>query len=67
MLGEKRTVAIYDGLDRVHVWDVPLRRTVGDPLVGHTGKINRIAFSPDGRFLASGSDDRSVRLYALVH
>ncbi len=32
-------------------------------LIGHTGRINSISFSPNGRTLASGSHDNTVRLW----
>jgi WD40 repeat protein/GTPase SAR1 family protein len=43
---------------------VDLDRVVAEhPLRGHTGRITRIAWSPDGRWLASPSLDDSVRLW----
>ena len=32
-------------------------------LMGHTKSVNSIVFNPDGRTLASGSDDETIRLW----
>ena len=35
-------------------------------LRGHRQKINRIAWSPDGRFLASSSNDATIRIWDVA-
>src|SRR5437867_1942194 len=34
-------------------------------LQGHLGPVRALAYSPDGRVLASGSDDRTIRVWNL--
>jgi len=38
----------------VRLWDVATGQPIGEPLTNHAGTVNSVAFSPDGRILASG-------------
>jgi WD40 repeat protein len=43
-------------------WDVHTGREVGH-LDGHAGSIRGLAISPDGHYIASCGDDRTVHLW----
>ena len=46
----------------VHLWNIP-HRTVNLTLKGHTDSLSALAFTPNGRTLASGGDDGTIRLW----
>ena len=48
----------------VHVWDIPDRK-LNLTLKGHTDKVNALAFTRDGKMLASGSDDGTIQLWDI--
>jgi WD40 repeat protein/uncharacterized caspase-like protein len=58
-----RLVATDDGEDIV-IWDSSTGQQV-KRLVGHLRYINSIAFSPDGRFILSGAEDGTARIWEV--
>ncbi len=66
---EALTVTLGADEPRVAVAEDILRQALGSigglPFRGHEGAISSLALSPDGRWLVTGGDDRTARLWNL--
>jgi WD40 repeat protein len=63
---DSRTLAYNENEDgAISLWDIA-SRSVTNRLTGHEEFVSALAFSPDGQTLASGSHDRTARLWNLA-
>ncbi|KAG8777493.1 hypothetical protein FRC12_000360 [Ceratobasidium sp. 428] len=49
--------------DVVYLWDAHVSHAVAQPVEVHTGPVNSVAYSHDGAYIISGSDDNTVRIW----
>jgi WD40 repeat protein len=47
----------------IRVWDVEKGKTASGPFEGHTDDVLSVAFSPDGKYVVSGSMDETIHVW----
>ncbi|MGH8658856.1 MAG: hypothetical protein ACREV4_10410 [Gammaproteobacteria bacterium] len=50
----------------IRLWDTAHWKPIGEPIVAHDDAVWSVAFSPDSRMLATGSADKSIRLWEVA-
>ncbi|KAJ3513357.1 hypothetical protein NMY22_g15062 [Coprinellus aureogranulatus] len=48
----------------IRLWDAQTGKLMSYALIGHSGAVSSVAFSPDGSKIVSGYDDRTIRVWA---
>ncbi|KAG8718671.1 hypothetical protein FRC09_012291 [Ceratobasidium sp. 395] len=49
--------------DTIQILDACVRQLVGKPFKGHTRPVTSVAYSPDGAYIVSGSEDATIRIW----
>jgi DNA-binding beta-propeller fold protein YncE len=62
--GSSRYKSIHDRLTTIYLWNSKTGELV-DKLIGHSKRIDSLAFSPNGNIIASHSYDQTIKIWNL--
>jgi len=62
----RKVASASDGEGMIRLWDVNQKEDLADAKGGHVSEVTCLSIAPDGNALASGSKDKSVRLWNLA-
>jgi WD40 repeat protein len=48
---------------KIQLFDAQTQEKLGSPLRGHSESVRAVSWSPDGTMLASGSEDKTIKLW----
>ncbi|KAG2337434.1 WD40 repeat-like protein, partial [Suillus weaverae] len=58
---------ITGSLDKsLRVWDLDTGKQVGEPLLDHNAAVQKVAASPDGRWIVSGGGNGSILVWEVA-
>ncbi|WP_287115874.1 serine/threonine-protein kinase, partial [Microcystis sp. M_OC_Ca_00000000_C217Col] len=63
---ELRTLTGHSEMDKtIKIWEVATGKQLRT-LNGHSYRVNSVVYSPDGRYLASGSSDKTIKIWEVA-